>query len=55
MKDESLTEAIIGCAFRVHSALGPGFLEKVYENALRIVLLDRISRTNGTGRAGGAE
>ena len=39
MKDESLTEVIIGCAFRVHSALEPGFLEKVYENALRIELL----------------
>ena len=39
MKDESLAEAIIGSAFRVHNALGHGFLEKVYENALRIELL----------------
>lgn len=29
-----LTEAIIGCAFKVANSLGPGFLEKVYENAL---------------------
>ena len=29
-----LTEKIIGCAFRVSNELGPGFLEKVYENAL---------------------
>jgi GxxExxY protein len=29
-----LTETIIGCAFRVANALGVGFLEKVYENAL---------------------
>ena len=32
-KDE-LTEKVIGCAFTVLNALGPGFLEKVYENAL---------------------
>ncbi|NQV28774.1 MAG: GxxExxY protein [Rhodopirellula sp.] len=30
----SLTEKIIGCAFKVSNTLGPGFLEKVYENAL---------------------
>jgi GxxExxY protein len=30
----SLTERIIGCAFNVLNALGCGFLEKVYENAL---------------------
>ena len=29
-----VTEAIIGCAFRVLNQLGCGFLEKVYENAL---------------------
>jgi len=38
VKDEQLTKIIIGCAFKVHNALGPGFLEKVYENALRIEL-----------------
>lgn len=29
-----ITERIIGCAFTVANALGHGFLEKVYENAL---------------------
>ena len=32
--DDALTERIIGCAFKVANTLGPGFLEKVYENAL---------------------
>lgn len=31
---DALTERIIGCAYNVLNALGPGFLEKVYENAL---------------------
>jgi GxxExxY protein len=31
---EPVTERIIGCAFRVANALGHGFVEKVYENAL---------------------
>jgi len=30
----TLTEAIIGCAYRVANTLGCGFLEGVYENAL---------------------
>ena len=38
MKDRELTKTIIGCAFKVHNTLGHGFLEKVYENALRIEL-----------------
>ncbi|HXD30554.1 MAG TPA: GxxExxY protein [Pyrinomonadaceae bacterium] len=39
MKDDSLTQPIIGCAYKVHNALGTGFLEKVYENALKIELI----------------
>ena len=31
---DGLTERIVGCAFTVSNALGAGFLEKVYENAL---------------------
>ena len=38
MKDDDLTQKIIGCAYTVHNTLGPGFLERVYENALRIEL-----------------
>lgn len=32
--DSQLTGRIIGCAMLVSNTLGPGFLEKVYENAL---------------------
>jgi GxxExxY protein len=38
MTDNDLTQTIIGLAYKVHNALGPGFLEKIYENALRIEL-----------------
>ena len=31
---DSITERIIGCAFKVGSLLGCGFFEKCYENAL---------------------
>jgi GxxExxY protein len=39
MSVDDLTQKIIGCAYKVHNTLGPGFLEKVYENALRIELV----------------
>jgi GxxExxY protein len=36
--DKELSEAVIGAAYKVANALGYGFLEKVYENALVIEL-----------------
>ena len=37
MKDrDPLTERIIGCCFKVHTTLGPGFNEKTYHNALKL-------------------
>jgi len=38
---EELTEAIIGSAFEVYNVLGYGFLERVYQNAMQVELLQR--------------
>ena len=38
---EDRTGRIIGAAIEVHRALGPGFLERVYEHALRVELSRR--------------
>ena len=38
MNINDLTYKVIGCAYKVHNTLGPGFLEKVYENALTLEL-----------------
>ncbi|MFH1504711.1 MAG: GxxExxY protein [Candidatus Omnitrophota bacterium] len=37
-KRDPLTERIIACCYKVHSELGPGFNENIYQNALKIVL-----------------
>ncbi len=34
IQQDPLTERILGCAVKVSAGLGPGFMEKVYENAL---------------------
>ena len=34
LKEEKLTEAIIGAAIEVHRALGPGLMESAYEECL---------------------
>jgi GxxExxY protein len=36
MKDQ-LTERIVGCCFKVHRELGPGFNERIYHNALKVL------------------
>jgi GxxExxY protein len=36
-----LTDQIIGCAYDVYKQLGFGFVEKVYENAMMIKLLQK--------------
>ena len=38
MEYEEVTEAIIGCAYRVYNKMGFGFLESVYEKCLLIEL-----------------
>lgn len=39
-KYSDLTSRIIGCAMRVHSALGNGFQEVIYQRALEIEMAD---------------
>ncbi len=38
MNTDKITETVIGCGYRVSNALGTGFLERVYENALALEL-----------------
>lgn len=41
MNTDKTTESIINCAMTISNALGTGFLEKVYENALVLELRKR--------------
>lgn len=38
---KELTEKVIGAAMEVHKQLGSGFLEKIYETALNMELIER--------------
>src|SRR3954469_5842112 len=37
--EENLSQRVIGCCINVHRKLGPGFVEKIYEESLAIELL----------------
>jgi GxxExxY protein len=39
MTENELSHLIVGCAMRVHSALGPGLLESAYEPCLQFELI----------------
>jgi GxxExxY protein len=39
-KLNSLSQVILGCAYKVSNELGTGFLEKVYENAMMVELTE---------------
>lgn len=39
MHENDITHKILGCAFKVHSELGPGLLESAYEECLFFELL----------------
>lgn len=41
MKYEDITEKIIGCAMRVHSTLGNGFQEVIYQRCLEIEMTNK--------------
>src|SRR4051794_26486394 len=41
LPDHEITEHIIGAAFEVHNHLGYGFLEKVYQRAMKVELESR--------------
>jgi len=41
LKYQDITQDIIGAAFEVHNILGYGFLEKVYQRAMQVELLQR--------------
>jgi GxxExxY protein len=43
LRHRDITEKIIGSAFEVHRELGYGFLERVYERALQVELIQRRS------------
>ncbi len=40
-QNDKLTERIIRCCYNVHNELGPGYNEKIYQNALKTELANK--------------
>ena len=40
-ESHSITKRIIGCCFEVHKGIGPGFNEKIYHNALKLLFKEK--------------
>ncbi|MEI7905390.1 MAG: GxxExxY protein [Candidatus Firestonebacteria bacterium] len=38
IEENKITEKIIGLCFKVHSSIGPGFTERIYQNSLVVLL-----------------
>ena len=47
IENDLLTEKIIGCCYEVHRKIGPGFVEKIYYNALCKALEDAGLKYSG--------
>ena len=41
LPQSELTRTVLGCCFEVMKALGPGFLERIYKNALLITMKEK--------------
>ena len=41
LPQSELTRTVLGCCFEVMKELGPGFLERIYKNALLITMKER--------------
>ena len=38
IEENKITEKVIGLCFKVHSSIGPGFTERIYQNSLTVLL-----------------
>ncbi len=50
MSENELSKTIVDCCFKIHTSLGPGLLESVYEEILAFELIKRdipITRQKG--------
>jgi len=45
--EKELSYKIVQAAYEVFNALGPGFMEKIYREAMVLVLRKKVTRWNG--------